>query len=129
MTPEHLMVRTADVVNGNLWRCFPAINVDKVKKIPKDYPGPMGVPITFFDKYDPAQFEIVDMTNHVKLPDGREPYRRCIVRNLHPDLPEVIDLAAWFQLMDVPLDVQFIPRGELPPDAMPIYKNTRGAGP
>ena len=38
---------------------YPAINVDKVKDIPCDYPGMMGVPITFLDKYNPSQFEIV----------------------------------------------------------------------
>ncbi|MDE5832314.1 MAG: adenine-specific methyltransferase EcoRI family protein [Desulfovibrio sp.] len=29
--------------------------------IPRDYPGVMGVPITFLDKYNPEQFEIVGM--------------------------------------------------------------------
>ena len=40
---------------------YDAINVDKVKDIPADYAGVMGVPITFLDKYNPAQFEIVGM--------------------------------------------------------------------
>lgn len=38
---------------------YDAINVDKVKEIPRDYHGVMGVPITFLDKYNPNQFEIV----------------------------------------------------------------------
>lgn len=38
---------------------YDAINVDKVKEIPFDYDGVMGVPITFLDKYNPDQFEIV----------------------------------------------------------------------
>ena len=38
---------------------YDAINVDKVKDIPEDYDGVMGVPITFLDKYCPDQFEIV----------------------------------------------------------------------
>ncbi|MBO5925612.1 MAG: adenine-specific methyltransferase EcoRI family protein [Clostridia bacterium] len=38
---------------------YPAINVDKVSDIPYDYEGEMGVPITFIDKYNPEQFEIV----------------------------------------------------------------------
>lgn len=38
---------------------YDAINVDKVKDIPVDYDGVMGVPITFLDKYNPNQFEIV----------------------------------------------------------------------
>lgn len=39
---------------------YNAINVDKTKDIPLDYEGNMGVPITFLDKYNPEQFEIID---------------------------------------------------------------------
>lgn len=38
---------------------YDAINVDKVKDIPIDYGGVMGVPVTFIDKYNPDQFEIL----------------------------------------------------------------------
>lgn len=38
---------------------YDAINVDKTSDIPCDYNGVMGVPITFLDKYNPEQFEIV----------------------------------------------------------------------
>ena len=38
---------------------YDAIEVSKTKDIPVDYDGLMGVPITFIDKYNPAQFEIV----------------------------------------------------------------------
>lgn len=38
---------------------YDAINIDKTKDIPVDYEGVMGVPITFMDKYNPEQFEIV----------------------------------------------------------------------
>lgn len=38
---------------------YAAINVDKTAEIPYDYYGVMGVPITFIDKYNPDQFEIV----------------------------------------------------------------------
>jgi len=38
---------------------YNAINVDKVEKIPEDYYGIMGVPITYMDKYCPDQFDIV----------------------------------------------------------------------
>ncbi len=38
---------------------YNAINVDKVSDIPCDYDGVMGVPITFLDKYNPNQFEII----------------------------------------------------------------------
>jgi len=38
---------------------YDAINVDKVSDIPADYYGLIGVPITFLDKYNPNQFEII----------------------------------------------------------------------
>ena len=38
---------------------YDAINVDKTSDIPIDYKGAMGVPITFLDKYNPEQFEII----------------------------------------------------------------------
>lgn len=38
---------------------YDAINVDKTSDIPADYYGFMGVPITFMDKYNPEQFEIL----------------------------------------------------------------------
>lgn len=38
---------------------YDAIDVSKVAEIPYDYTGAMGVPITFIDKYNPKQFEIV----------------------------------------------------------------------
>ena len=38
---------------------YDAININKTSDIPMDYDGVMGVPITFFDKYCPEQFEIV----------------------------------------------------------------------
>ena len=48
---------------------YDAINVDKVKDIPKDWDGVMGVPITFLDKYNPEQFEIVQFR---KGEDGKD---------------------------------------------------------
>jgi len=40
---------------------YKAINVDVTKEIPMDYDGAMGVPITFLDKYNPEQFEIIGL--------------------------------------------------------------------
>lgn len=42
---------------------YDAINVDKVTDIPYDYPGAMGVPITFLDKHNSAQFELLGITD------------------------------------------------------------------
>ena len=39
---------------------YDAINVNKTADIPYDYDGVMGVPITFMDKYNPEQFEILN---------------------------------------------------------------------
>ena len=41
---------------------YDAINVGKTAEIPRDYDGVMGVPITFIDKYNPDQFEILGMS-------------------------------------------------------------------
>ncbi len=48
-----------------------AINVNKTTDIPKDYDGAMGVPISFMDKYNPDQFEILGSDFNVK--DGLLP--------------------------------------------------------
>lgn len=48
---------------------YPAINVDKTADIPYDYDGLMGVPITFLDKYNPEQYEIIDAINRYSLFD------------------------------------------------------------
>ena len=48
---------------------YDAINVDKVNDILKDYDGVIGVPITFLDKYNPEQFEIVQFR---KGEDGKD---------------------------------------------------------
>lgn len=45
---------------------FDAIEVCQTMAIPSDYSGTMGVPITFLDRFDPAQFEIVGMSRFTK---------------------------------------------------------------
>lgn len=42
---------------------YDAIEVSRTQKIPADYNGVMGVPITFLDKYSPDQFEIIMLAN------------------------------------------------------------------
>ncbi len=44
---------------------YDAINVDKTADIPYDYDGVMGVPITFLDKYNPSQFEILGIDRYI----------------------------------------------------------------
>jgi len=43
---------------------YDAINIDRTKDIPMDYDGIMGVPITFIDKYNPEQFEIIGLDRY-----------------------------------------------------------------
>lgn len=43
---------------------YDAIEVSKTAEIPCDYSGIMGVPVTFLDKYNPDQFEIIGFFNN-----------------------------------------------------------------
>lgn len=85
---------------------YDAINVGRTQDIPMDYKGLMGVPITFLDKYNPNQFEIIwqasgntrasapkevleimGYTNHKEdrggcgVVNGKRQYSRIIIRN------------------------------------------------
>lgn len=63
---------------------YDAINVDKTVDIPFDYFGVIGVPITFLDKYNPAQFEIVRFRKGEDEKDlsinGKCPYFRILIK-------------------------------------------------
>lgn len=55
---------------------FDAININKTKDIPLDYKGMMGVPITFMDKYNPDQFEIIGLgIAKLGIEIGVQPYK------------------------------------------------------
>ena len=47
---------------------YDAIEVPKTAEIPYDFDGEMGVPITFLDKYNPEQFEIIGSSRFVGKP-------------------------------------------------------------
>lgn len=81
---------------------YDAININKTVDIPCDYDGVMGVPITFLDKYNPEQFELVGATesegkgfsnglwyedSRVAQPlvRGKKIYKRLFIRNRHPE--------------------------------------------
>ena len=92
---------------------YDAINVDKTADIPTDYYGAMGVPITFMDKYNPDQFEIVgicagnsrlnkfygDITYSPHPEDrggcavlnGKRVYSRILIRRRHRQIPYAIE--------------------------------------
>lgn len=47
---------------------YDAIEVGHVDAIPSDFDGVMGVPITFLDKYNPEQFELIgNMDDHAEM--------------------------------------------------------------
>jgi len=71
---------------------YDAINVNKTKDIPMDYKGAMGVPITFMDKYNPDQFEIIGSNRGVDQDpngvygrgsylNGKETFKRLFIKN------------------------------------------------
>ena len=68
---------------------FDAIEVPFTDSIPSDYRGNMGVPITFLDKYNPEQFEIIGQMCNTKISeynfgypfiDGKRKYARILIR-------------------------------------------------
>ena len=67
---------------------YDAINVDKTSEIPCDYDGMMGVPITFLDKYNPEQFEIVGNEYSLNINksrgyiNGKRMYSRIFIRKI-----------------------------------------------
>lgn len=81
---------------------YDAIEVGKTADIPCDYDGIMGVPITFLDKYNPDQFELLGITgNDMEMKDywigdykkydrpyinGQRKYPRLLIRNKNPKL-------------------------------------------
>lgn len=70
---------------------YDAINVDKTIEIPLDYDGVMGVPITFLDKHNPKQFEIVAKMTTTGIDEfnfgypyinGKKIYARILIRKI-----------------------------------------------
>lgn len=64
---------------------YDAIEVPFTECIPSDYDGVMGVPITFMDKYNPDQFEIIKFGKGDDDKDlsvnGKCPYFRILIRH------------------------------------------------
>ncbi|EKD5195752.1 TPA: adenine-specific methyltransferase EcoRI family protein [Enterococcus faecalis] len=66
---------------------YDAIEIPYTDAIPSDYEGIMGVPISFLDKFNPAQFEILGLDNptnkfigHGPVLKGKTKYRRVFIR-------------------------------------------------
>ncbi len=68
---------------------YDILDVSYTDAIPSDYDGIMGVPISFLDKYNPEQFEILGIANSARwigykcytLIDGQKIYNRLIIRH------------------------------------------------
>jgi len=58
-----ILYKTYNEVEYPKYDNYNAININKVADIPLDYNGYMGVPITFLDKYNPEQFELLGIMN------------------------------------------------------------------
>ena len=68
---------------------YDAIDIPNINLIPKNYAGKMGVPITFLNRYNPKQFEILGMDMYMDdcvIPkkrftkDGEKTYARIIIK-------------------------------------------------
>ncbi|MBQ6976109.1 MAG: adenine-specific methyltransferase EcoRI family protein [Selenomonadaceae bacterium] len=67
---------------------YDVIEVSKTAEIPQDFYGVMGVPITFLDKYNPEQFEILGIANSARwigyecytFINGKKIYNRILIR-------------------------------------------------
>ena len=64
---------------------YNAVEISSTSAVPSDYKGRMGVPITFLDKYNPQQFEILTCTAQTGIRKltikGREVYKRIIIQH------------------------------------------------
>lgn len=95
---EFVLTKEYNPINYPKYENYKAIEVDRIVNIPKDYYDVMGVPITFIDKYNPNQFEILGHTSSSdKSPEveelrtnpkyrnrglinGKEKYDRVLIR-------------------------------------------------
>ena len=68
---------------------YDAIEINRTADIPYDYYGVMGVPITFMDKFNPDQFEILgdsryhdgkELSDDINIINGKTLYRRILIR-------------------------------------------------
>jgi hypothetical protein len=76
---------------------YDAIDISETKNIPQDYDGVMGVPITFLDKYNPEQFEIIDGLNRYTLLDvaGKNQW----AKDNHLHLTEINGKSTYFRVL------------------------------
>ena len=82
---------------------YDAIEVGKTKDIPIDYPGVMGVPITWLDKYNPQEFEIVGLGNgRENFMPSKDYVNPIMVKNGKQSNGEAINRVLVYCVNDVP---------------------------
>jgi hypothetical protein len=65
---EIVLYRSYDSTDYPMYVNYGAIEVGRTADIPMDYPGAMGVPITFLGKHNPDQFEIIGLSGELARP-------------------------------------------------------------
>ena len=99
----HDLLDTGKLFNSEKYRKYEnynAIHIEAVTDIPMDYDGVMGVPVTFFTKYNPEQFKVLGLTDStdcspeveaVRIPntfrgcgiiDGKQKYARILIQKI-----------------------------------------------
>lgn len=74
---EMILYKTYNSKEYRKYENYDAINIDKTQDIPMEYDGDMGVPITFLNKYNPAQFDIIGLgISNSGLEMGVQPYKK-----------------------------------------------------
>jgi len=92
---ELICYKTLNTTDYNKYDNYDAINLDKIDDIPTDYDWIMWVPITFLDKYNPDQFEIIELSRYLKnwiwmskkfVDDYYAQWNKWCIHEWHPDL-------------------------------------------
>ena len=68
--PELELKKHYNEIDYDRFDNYDCININRTEDIPKDYPGMMGVPITFLEKWNPEQFELIGLPNIGIVPEG-----------------------------------------------------------
>jgi len=59
--PELLLKKDCDIDNLDRFDNYDAININKIEEIPDGYYGEIGVPVTFLERWNPEQFELIGL--------------------------------------------------------------------
>lgn len=89
------MVRTYNDTDYPKYDNYDAIEVSKVKNIPSDYFGTMGVPISYLKRHNPNQFEIIGLAKR-----GGDADKLATKIYTKPEYPNASDLNAGPTLWD-----------------------------